>query len=368
MSRAAIILAAGAGTRMKSALPKVLHKVAGLALLGHVVAALKGAGVDRIVVVTSAAGEDVRFHAKMLGVECVIQHQQLGTGHAAASARDALADFSGTLLIVNGDMPLLTSDTIGACLMAQDRTGLALLAFEAADPASYGRVVLRPDGYLNKIVEYKDATPSERSVTLCNGGCYAVDARKFFHWAHHLKNDNAQQEYYLTDVPLLARADGVACAVALTDEVSVLGVNSRAELAQAESKFQARARARMLQEGVTMTAPETVFVSHDTVVENDVEIEPFVVFGPGVTVRSGARLRSHSHLEGATIAGGAIIGPFARLRPGAKIGEGAHIGNFVEVKNTVIGAGRQGQSSHLSGRCPRGGGRQYRRRDHHLQL
>lgn len=346
MSRAAIILAAGAGTRMKSALPKVLHKVAGLALLGHVVAALKGAGVDRIVVVTSAAGEDVRFHAKMLGVECVIQHQQLGTGHAAASARDALADFSGTLLIVNGDMPLLTSDTIGACLMAQDRTGLALLAFEAADPASYGRVVLRPDGYLNKIVEYKDATPSERSVTLCNGGCYAVDARKFFHWAHHLKNDNAQQEYYLTDVPLLARADGVACAVALSDEVSVLGVNSRAELAQAESKFQARARARMLQEGVTMTAPETVFVSHDTVVENDVEIEPFVVFGPGVTVRSGARLRSHSHLEGATIAGGAIIGPFARLRPGAKIGEGAHIGNFVEVKNTVIGAGAK--ANHLT--------------------
>jgi bifunctional UDP-N-acetylglucosamine pyrophosphorylase/glucosamine-1-phosphate N-acetyltransferase len=346
MSKAAIILAAGAGTRMKSVLPKVLHKVAGLPLLGHVVAALRSAGVERIVVVTSAAGEDVRVYAKALGAACAIQHQQLGTGHAAASAGEALADFSGTLLIVNGDMPLVTSDTIAECLKAQARSGLALLAFEAADPACYGRVVLRPDGTLDKIVEYKDASPSERSITLCNAGCYAAGAREFFRWAQRLKNDNSQKEYYLTDVPLLAHAEGVSCAIALTDEVSVHGVNSRAELAQAESKFQERARARLLEEGVTMTAPETVFVSHDTVVENDVEIEPYVVFGPGVTIRSGARLRSHSHLEGATVAGGAIIGPFARLRPGARIGEGAHIGNFVEVKNTVIGAGAK--ANHLT--------------------
>ncbi|HYS45493.1 MAG TPA: NTP transferase domain-containing protein, partial [Rhizomicrobium sp.] len=331
---------------MKSALPKVLHKVAGLPLLGHVVAALKGAGVDRIVVVTSAAGQEVRDYAKAMGAQSAIQHQQLGTGHAAASARDALADFSGTLLIVNGDMPLITSDTIAECLTAQARTGLALLAFDAADPASYGRVLLRPDGFLNRIVEYKDASPSERSVTLCNAGCYAADAQKFFGWAAALKNDNAQKEFYLTDVPALARADGVACAIAVTDEVSVSGVNSRAELAQAEEKFQARTRSRLLGDGVTMTAPETVFFAHDTVVENDVEIEPFVVFGPGVTVKSGARLRSHSHLEGAAVAGGAIIGPFARLRPGAQIGEGAHIGNFVEVKNTVIEKGAK--ANHLT--------------------
>jgi bifunctional UDP-N-acetylglucosamine pyrophosphorylase / glucosamine-1-phosphate N-acetyltransferase len=346
MTKAAIILAAGQGTRMKSALPKVLHKVAGLPLLGHVVAALRGAGVDRIVVVHSAAGEDVRDYARALGAQSAIQHQQLGTGHAAASAGEALADFSGTLLIVNGDMPLVTSDTILECLKAQARTGLALLAFDATDPASYGRVLLRPDGFLNRIVEYKDASPSERAATLCNGGCYAAEAQKFFHWAGALKNDNAQKEYYLTDVPNLARLDGIACAIALTDEVSVLGVNSRAELAQVEGKFQARTRARLLADGVTMIAPETVFFAHDTVVESDVEIEPFVVFGPGVTIRTGARLRSHSHLEGAMVASGAIIGPFARLRPGAQIGEGAHIGNFVEVKNTVIEKGAK--ANHLT--------------------
>jgi bifunctional UDP-N-acetylglucosamine pyrophosphorylase/glucosamine-1-phosphate N-acetyltransferase len=346
MSKAAVILAAGQGTRMKSALPKVLHKVAGLPLLGHVVAALKGAGVDHIVVVTSAAGEEVRAYAKALGAQSAIQQQQLGTGHAAASAREALKDFSGTLLIVNGDMPLVTSDTIAECLSAQARTGLALLAFNAADPASYGRVLLGPDGFLDRIVEYKDASESERSVTLCNAGCYAADARKFFRWAGALKNDNAQKEYYLTDVPAQARAEGVACAIAVTDEVSVSGVNSRAELAQAEEKFQARFRARLLKDGVTMTAPETVFFTNDTVVENDVEIEPFVVFGPGVTIRSGARLRSYSHLEGATVARGAIVGPFARLRPGALIGEDAHIGNFVEVKNTVIEKGAK--ANHLT--------------------
>ncbi|HYJ34947.1 MAG TPA: bifunctional UDP-N-acetylglucosamine diphosphorylase/glucosamine-1-phosphate N-acetyltransferase GlmU, partial [Rhizomicrobium sp.] len=297
-------------------------------------------------VVTSAAGEDVRSFAKSLGAESAIQQQQLGTGHAASCAREALKDFSGILLILNGDMPLVTPETVAECLKAQARTGLALLAFEAADPASYGRVLVKPDGFLNKIVEFKDASPSERAVTLCNAGCYAADAKNFFRWAGALKNENAQKEYYLTDVPVLARADGVECAIAVTDEVSVTGVNSRAELAEAENKFQARLRARLLKDGVTMIAPETVFFAHDTAVENDVEIEPFVVFGPGVTVKSGARLRSHSHLEGAEVARGAIVGPFARLRPGAQIGEDAHIGNFVEVKNTKIGKGAK--ANHLT--------------------
>jgi len=346
MSKAAIILAAGQGTRMKSALPKVLHKVAGLPLLGHVVAALRGAGVDRIVVVSSAAGDEVRAYAASLGAASAIQQQQLGTGHAAASACEALEDFEGSLLIVNGDMPLVCGDTIAQCLRAQGQTGLAMLAFEAADAGAYGRVLRRPDGTLDRIVEHKDATAAERKVTLCNAGCYAADAKHFFRWAAALKNDNAQKEYYLTDVPVLARAEGVACAVAVTDEVSVTGVNSRAELAEAEAKFQQRVRSRLLKDGVTMTAPETVFFAHDTAVENDVEIEPFVVFGPGVKVQSGARLRSHSHLEGATVARGAIIGPFARLRPGARIGEDAHIGNFVEVKNTAIGKGAK--ANHLT--------------------
>jgi bifunctional UDP-N-acetylglucosamine pyrophosphorylase / glucosamine-1-phosphate N-acetyltransferase len=346
MSKAAIVLAAGQGTRMKSALPKVLHKVAALPLLGHVIGALRSAGVDRIVVVTSAAGEVVRNYAKSMSADSAVQQEQLGTGHAAACAKDALADFSGSLLVVNGDMPLVTGDTIAECLKAQARTGLSMLAFHAADPAAYGRVLLTADGFLDRIVEFKDALDAERAVTLCNAGCYAAEAKDFFRWTAGLKNHNVQKEYYLTDVPALARIDGVQCAVAVADEVSVSGVNSRAELAAAEDKFQSRARARLLADGVTMTAPETVFLAHDTKIANDVEVEPFVVFGPGVTVESGARIRSHSHLEGAVVSGGAIIGPFARLRPGAKIGENAHIGNFVEVKNTVIGKGAK--ANHLT--------------------
>ena len=346
MTKAGIILAAGAGTRMKSRLPKVLHKVADLPLLGHVIGALRGAGVDRIVVVTAPSGEEVRAYAKSLGAENVVQDRQLGTGHAARAAESALAGFDGTLVVANGDMPLVTADVIQECLKAQTRTGLAMLAFQADDPAQYGRVLLTPDGFLNRIVEYKDASAPERAVTLCNGGCYAADAKKFFRWAAALKNENAQKEFYLTDVPSIARGDGVKCAIALADEVSVLGVNSRAELAQAEAKFQARMRARLLAEGVTMTAPESVYFSYDTVAEADVEIEPFVKFGPGVTVKSGARIRAFSHLEGAIVAAGAIIGPFARLRPGAKIGEDAHIGNFVEVKNTQIGKGAK--ANHLT--------------------
>jgi len=346
MNKAAIILAAGAGTRMKSALPKVLHKVAGLPLLGHVIKALRQAGVDRLVVVTSAAGQAVRDYAQKMGCETAIQQEQLGTGHAAASARASLAGFEGTLLVVNGDMPLVTAGTIAECLKAQERTGLALLAFEPADPGAYGRVLMTPEGFLDRIVEFKDATAEERATTFCNAGCYAADAQDFFRWAARLKNDNAQKEYYLTDVPVLARADGVQCAVAITDEISVTGVNSRAELAEAEAKFQARKRAQLLAAGVTMTAPETVFFAHDTEIENDVEIEPFVVFGPDVVVKSGARLRSHSHLEGAHVASGAIVGPFARLRPGAEIGEKAHVGNFVEVKNAQLGAGAK--ANHLT--------------------
>lgn len=346
MTKAAIILAAGQGTRMKSALPKVLHAIAGLPMLGHVIKALRTAGVDRIVVVTAPAGQQVRDYAKIMGCDSAIQDKQLGTGHAAASAQAVLKDFTGTLLIVNGDTPLLTPEVLAACLQAQAATGLALLAFEPRDPSAYGRVIRTADGHLDRIVEFKDANPSERAITLCNAGCYAAKATDFFRWASALTNDNAQGEYYLTDVPALAKRDGVTCAIAMADEASVTGVNSRAELAAAEDLFQTRMRTRFLQDGVTMTAPQTVFFAHDTVVENDVEIEPFVVFAPGVTVRTGARIRSHSHLEGASVGPGAIIGPYARLRPGAVIGADAHIGNFVEVKNTTIGDGAK--ANHLT--------------------
>ena len=346
MSKAAIILAAGQGTRMKSALPKVLHKIAGLAMLGHVIQALRGAGVTRIVVVTAPAGQAVRDYAADQGCDSAVQTQQLGTGHAAACAAEALKDFSGTLLIVNGDMPMVTATVIGQVIQAQAATGLALLACDFADPSQYGRVLTTPDGFLDRIVEFKDANDAQRRITLCNGGCYAADARKFFRWAAALKNDNAQKEYYLTDVPALAKGEGVSCALAYGDEISVMGVNSRAELADAETKMQTRLRHAAMAAGVTLILPETVFLSHDTVLENDVEIEPFVVFAGGVTVRNGVRIRSHSHLEGAEVASGAIIGPFARLRPGTKIGENAHIGNFVEIKNSVIEKGAK--ANHLT--------------------
>jgi bifunctional UDP-N-acetylglucosamine pyrophosphorylase/glucosamine-1-phosphate N-acetyltransferase len=346
MTIAAIILAAGQGTRMKSTLPKVLHKVAGLPMLGHVIQALRGAGVERIVVVTSQAGEKVRAYAVSQGCETAIQEQQLGTGHAAASARTALAGFDGTLVIVNGDMPMITTEVISDVLKAQKRTGLALLACDFHAQTQYGRILMTPDGFLNRIVEYKDATESERAITLCNGGCYAADAQKFFLWASRLGNDNAQQEYYLTDVPQIAKGVGVKCALAFAEEEDVMGVNSRSELAEAEAVMQKRLRARLLADGVGMTAPETVFLSHDTEIGADTTIEPFVVFAPGVKVAGGATIRAYSHLEGASVAAGAIIGPYARLRPGADVGPDAHVGNFVELKNARLGAGAK--ANHLT--------------------
>ena len=345
MNRAAIILAAGAGTRMKSATAKVLHKVAGLPMLGHVIAGLKAAGVSRIVVVTAPDADAVREYAEGQGCRTAVQDKQLGTGHAAAAAAGALKDFDGELMIAYGDMPLMTASTFEASFAARS-DGLAIVAFHAADPGAYGRVLLDASGALDRIVEFKDASEAERKTDLCNAGVLAADARKFFAWAAKLDNKNAQGEFYLTDVPALAKRDGVRCAVATVAEDDALGVNSRAELAQAERRMQDRLRATALAAGVGMIAPETVFLSHDTLLGADVEIEPFVVFGPGVKVASGARIRSHSHLEGAAVAAGAIIGPYARLRPGTVIGEGAHIGNFVEVKNTAIDKGAK--ANHLT--------------------
>jgi bifunctional UDP-N-acetylglucosamine pyrophosphorylase/glucosamine-1-phosphate N-acetyltransferase len=346
LGKAAIILAAGMGTRMKSATPKVLHRIAGRPILGHVMAAARGAGATQIVVVTSPDGGAVRDYAAKEGAETVIQERQLGTGHAANCAAPALADFSGVVAVTYGDMPLLTAKTFEASYAAQADAGMAIVAFEAKDPSAYGRVILDRDGLLDRIVEFKDANETERAVTLCNAGLLAADAKSFFRWAANLKNDNSQKEYYLTDIPLLARADRVACAVARTDEEEVMGVNSRAELATAEAAMQRRLRNAALASGVGMTAPETVYLCTDTVLEADVLIEPFVVFGPGVTVGRGAHIKAFSHLEGAEVGRGALIGPYARLRPGSQIEEDVHIGNFVEVKKARIEKGAK--ANHLS--------------------
>ncbi len=347
MTRAAIILAAGMGTRMKSATPKVMHVLAGRPILGHVIAAVRGAGVARIVVVTSPDGQSVRDYAASLGAESVIQAEQLGTGHAAACAREALSGFDGAVLVNNGDMPLVTAESLGAAFAAAEQTGFSAVAFRPQDPAHYGRVLLHADGTLARIVEWKDASEAERQVDLCCAGTFAAaKAQDFFRWAAQLRNDNAQREYYLPEVPAIARADGVACAVPVADAVEVMGVNSRAELADAEAQMQRRLRAAALAAGVGMVAPETVFLCHDTVLEADVAIGPYVVFGPGVTVKSGAEIKAFSHLEGAVVESGALVGPYARLRPGAHLEQGVHIGNFVEVKNSRIETGAK--ANHLT--------------------
>ena len=331
---------------MKSALPKVMQAVAGLPMLGHVIAAMRGAGVERIVVVTHKEGEAVRAFAAKLGAESVIQDPQLGTGHAAACAGPLLKDFPGTVIVTYGDMPLVTAATFAASFASQAETGMAMVGFRPADPGAYGRMILDRVRLLDRIVEFKDANAEERSVTLCNAGILAAATKAFFTWAGKLENANAQHEYYLTDVPLLARADGVRCAVVEADEIEMMGVNSRAELAKAEAAMQARLRTKALANFVGLVAPETVYFSHDTVLEPDCLIEPYVVFAPGVTVKSGAQIRAFSHLEGAIVGEGAIIGPYARLRPGTVVEENVHIGNFVELKNTRIEKGAK--ANHLT--------------------
>ena len=346
MKRAGIVLAAGLGTRMKSATPKVMHAVAGLPILGHVINALRGAGIERIVVVTHQDGEEVRAFAKTLGADSVVQEPREGTGHATAVAGGALKDFSGPVVVAYGDMPMMTAATFEAAFAAQAQTGMAIVGFRPVDAAAYGRMILDKDGLLDRIVEFKDATAEERAVKLCNAGILVADAQKLFRWTGLLKNDNAQNEYYLTDVPVLAKAEAVRCAVVEANETEMMGVNSRAELAAAEAAMQMRLRAGALANAVGMIAPDTVFLSYDTVLETDCRIDPYVVFAPGVTVRAGAHIRSFSHLEGAEVGPGAIVGPFARLRPGAVLEENVHVGNFVELKKARMEKGSK--ANHLT--------------------
>jgi bifunctional UDP-N-acetylglucosamine pyrophosphorylase/glucosamine-1-phosphate N-acetyltransferase len=343
--RAAVILAAGQGTRMKSATPKVMHAVAGRPILGHVIDAVRNAGVSRIVVVTAPDAEEVRAYAAGQGAESVVQGKQLGTGHAAACAAGVLGSFPGVVVVTYGDHPLFSAATFEASFAAQEKAGMAIVAFRSTDKA-YGRVILDSAGLVERIVEFKDASVEECRVDLCNAGIMSAEASAFFRWASQLSNDNAQAEYYLTQIPLLAKAQGVRCAVAEADEAETMGVNSRAELARAEAEMQRRLRAKLLEQGVGMTAPETVYLSFDTVVEADALIDPYVVFAPGVVVRSRAHIRAFSHLEGAEVGEGAIIGPYARLRPGARIEENVHVGNFVEVKNARLEKGAK--ANHLA--------------------
>jgi len=344
----AVVLAAGEGTRMRSSLPKVLHAVGHKSLVGHVLTAAMQAGGAQIAVVVGPGRDDVAREATKIAPQAKVfeQRDRLGTAHAVLAAREALVEGADDVLVMFADTPLVRPETL-ARLRAAIAGGAAVtaLGFRPKDPAGYGRLVMNGDE-LTAIVEDKDATPDERKIGLCNGGLMALAGSSALKILDRIGNDNAKREYYLTDAVAIARDLGLKATVIETDEDDVRGINTKAQLAEAEAVLQQRLRAAAMEAGVTMIAPETVFLSVDTTFGKDVTIEPNVVFGPGVTVADGATIRSFSHLEGAVIGKGARVGPFARLRPGAKLGQDVHVGNFVEVKAATIEDGAK--ANHLA--------------------
>ena len=347
MATALIVLAAGKGTRMNSDRPKVLHPLAGVPLFVHALAAGRALDPEAVVLVAGHGAEAVARAAEAHApdAQIVVQAEQLGTAHAVAQAAPLLAGFSGDAIVLYGDTPFITPETLEAMLDARRRHAVVVLGFEAADPGRYGRLVTAGEG-LERIVEFKDATDEERAISLCNSGVVCADSALLFELVAAVGNDNASGEYYLTDIVALARARGLSAGVVRCDEAETLGINTRPELAAAEAAFQARARAALQDDGVTLSAPETVILAQDTAIGREAEVHGPVVFGPGVTVESGAVIRPFSHLEGCHVSEGAIVGPFARLRPGAELAEGAHVGNFVEIKNAIVGPGAK--INHLS--------------------
>ena len=345
---AAIILAAGMGTRMKSSLPKVLHEVAGRAMIGHLLDQLDEIACNREVVVLGA--DAIAVAQAVAPVPTTVQDPPLGTADAVLAARQEMADFDGDVLILFGDTPLLTAATMERMIArrrAADDPAVVVLGFRTEDAAAYGKLVQSEDGSLEAIVEYLDATPGQRAIPLCNAGIMAADGKRLFALLDAVGNNNAKGEYYLTDIVAIARGRGHVCAVAeVDDQREVMGVNARGELAIAEAVMQERLRTRAMADGATLRDPNTVYFSFDTKLGRDVVVGPQVCFGPGVTVGDAVDIRAFCHIEGAKIATGAIVGPFARLRPGAQIGADVHIGNFVEIKQALIETGAK--ISHLS--------------------
>ncbi len=335
-----LILAAGHGTRMNSSLPKVMHPIAGRPMIRHLMATLDALAPDQQVVVI---GPDMQSVADAVApYSTVIQRERLGTGHAAMTARERLDGFDGTVLVVFGDTPLVSSETLARMIRQRQSSAspaVVVLGFEPAEPGDYGRLLVGAEGSLEGIVEARDATPEQRRVKLCNSGVMAIDGRRLFGWLDRLGNANAKNEFYLTDIIALARADGCRCAVVEGAEAELLGINSRADLAAAERAVQAQLRTRAMANGVTLVDPDSVFFSYDTVIGRDVVIEPFVIFSPGVRIGDKVLIRGFCHMLDVEIEEGAEIGPFARLRPGASIGPQVHVGNFVEIKNARIEQG-----------------------------
>ncbi len=330
---------------MKSPLPKVLHSVAGRTMLGHVLAAARALEPARLVVVTRPGADEIGKAAAP--ADTAIQHEQRGTGHAVLAAADALKGFSGDVLILYADTPLLTVETLRRVRAARDGGAtVAVLGFTPVDPGPYGRLVTAADGSLTAIVEAKDATPDEAAIGFCNSGVMAADAETLFRLLPKVGSNNAKNEIYLTDVIALAVGEGLKAAAVEGAADEVLGVNSQAELAEAEAAFQARARLAHMTAGVTLADPATVYFAADTEIGPGTQIGQNVVFGPGVRIAAGVTIKPFCHLEGVTIDTGAIIGPFARLRPGSEIGANVHIGNFVETKAAKLAPGAK--ANHLT--------------------
>jgi bifunctional UDP-N-acetylglucosamine pyrophosphorylase/glucosamine-1-phosphate N-acetyltransferase len=344
-----VILAAGKGVRMRSALPKVLHRIAGLSMLGHVLTTARAAGATRLALVVGPGMDAVRVEANKLapGIEIFEQTNQAGTADAVLAARPALERHQGSVLVLFADTPLIEAATLRKlAAVLKDNAHVAVLGFEPADPTGYGRLVLNDAGRVEAIREHGDASEAERGIRLCNAGAMGFRVPDVASLLSRIPNTNAKREYYLTDAVALASADGLQVVPVRASADEVMGINSREQLALAEAAFQRRARAKVMSEGATLIAPETVWLSFDTKIGRDVVIEPNVFFGPAVVVEDNAHILANCHMTGAHLRRGARVGPFARLRPGADIGPGAHIGNFVEVKNATLEEGAK--ANHLA--------------------
>jgi bifunctional UDP-N-acetylglucosamine pyrophosphorylase/glucosamine-1-phosphate N-acetyltransferase len=343
----AIVLAAGEGTRMRSRLPKVLHRIGGRTMLARVLDAAITGGA-RIAVVRGPDHAAVEDEARRVAPDAAIftQTERRGTAHAVLAARAAIAKGADDVLVLFGDTPLVRPQVLAALRGAITKgASVAVLGFRPADPAGYGRLIVQ-DGELTDIREEKDASPAERAITLCNGGLMALDGKRALHILDKIDDANAKQEFYLTRAVAIARQMGLKAVAIDAEEDDVRGINTKAQLAETEAILQQKLRAAAMDAGVSLVAPETVFLSEDTKFGSDVTVEPYVVFGPGVRVDDNATIRAFSHLEGAHVGKGARVGPYARLRPGADLGTDVHIGNFVEVKAATIEDGAK--ANHLS--------------------
>ncbi len=348
---AVVVLAAGKGVRMASSLPKVLHKIAGVSMLRYVFSNIAGIAPKKTVVVIGPGMKSVESEAKTLDktAKCVIQKNQKGTGDAVATAKGELKGFKGNILILFGDTPFVTSDTMNYMLkmLESDRKpALVVLGFTPDDPAEYGRMIVDDEGNLLEIKEFKDASEEERQIELCNAGVMAVRGELLFDLLGKVKTNNAKGEYYLTDLVKIARKAKHTCIGAEAEAQEVMGINTRDQLADAEAIVQHYLRWEAMSGGATLIAPETVFLNHDTKIGRDVIIHPNVVFGHSVTIEDNVEIKPFTYIEGATIKSGAVIGPYARIRPGTVVGENARVGNFVEIKNSKLGKGAK--ASHLS--------------------